>query len=630
MFIPRKEVIKSGTVWDLDVINQITYQGVPFIPGGNATDEKIKITAADTTAGYLGAKVAAGTGIQLTTTNPGANETLTIACTVVDLDVKVKVSANDTTAGFLNGKLVAGTGITFTENNDGGNETLTVTLGSHTHAASDITSGVLGTARLASTGTASASTYLRGDQAWSGIDAGHITAGTVATARLGTGTASSSTYLKGDQTYSGLDAGHITAGTVPTARLATGTANSTTFLRGDQTWATAGVTGFTSSQNTSSPNNVTNASRLLVDATSTNADAVIQPKGTGALLAQLPDSTTTGGSKRGERAVDFQTYRTLANQVAAGNYSGTLSGYQNRASGAAAVITGGSGNNASANWSIIGGGSDNQATGVWSTIVGGANNSASGQYSAALSGWYTAAFTDYATVGGGLGNTVYQYCNYSFIGGGNYNFIGTGSTNCSYSVLGGGDSNQVLASYAAILGGKQNYVGYNNSGANSMGGVIIGGESAFTNRKYQRAFAAGNFGAVGDAQTEWYDVRRVVTTSSWTALTVDGSTPDNFSNTIRIMPSSAYTFQALISAIDSGATSTAAGYKIEGIITNHSGTVALLGTPVVTTFGETLSGMDVRAVADTTNGALSIEFAGSSGYAMRVHAHVTLVKSSFA
>ena len=39
---------------------------------------------------------------------------------------KVKVSANDTTEGYLNGKLVIGTYTTLTENNDGGAETLTV------------------------------------------------------------------------------------------------------------------------------------------------------------------------------------------------------------------------------------------------------------------------------------------------------------------------------------------------------------------------------------------------------------------------------------------------------------------------------------------------------------------------
>ena len=45
-----------------------------------------------------------------------------------DTNDKVKVSANDTTAGFLNGKLVAGTNISLTEGSDGGNETLTAAL----------------------------------------------------------------------------------------------------------------------------------------------------------------------------------------------------------------------------------------------------------------------------------------------------------------------------------------------------------------------------------------------------------------------------------------------------------------------------------------------------------------------
>ena len=45
---------------------------------------------------------------------------------IADTDVKTKVSANDTTAGFLNGKLVAGSNVTLTENNDGGDETLTI------------------------------------------------------------------------------------------------------------------------------------------------------------------------------------------------------------------------------------------------------------------------------------------------------------------------------------------------------------------------------------------------------------------------------------------------------------------------------------------------------------------------
>lgn len=104
--------------------------------------------------------ITAGTGISVNSTDP-ANPIITN--TSLNTDETAKVSANDTTAGYLNGKLVAGSGISLTENNNGGNETLGIAV--------------------------------------SNLDAGAITTGTIATARLGTGTANSSTYLAGDQTY---------------------------------------------------------------------------------------------------------------------------------------------------------------------------------------------------------------------------------------------------------------------------------------------------------------------------------------------------------------------------------------------------------------------------------------------
>lgn len=67
--------------------------------------------------------VVGGTGISTAV----VGDTLTINATGGTSDELVKISANDTTAGYLNGKLVAGSGITLTENNDGGNETLTIT-----------------------------------------------------------------------------------------------------------------------------------------------------------------------------------------------------------------------------------------------------------------------------------------------------------------------------------------------------------------------------------------------------------------------------------------------------------------------------------------------------------------------
>ena len=52
--------------------------------------------------------------------------TTTWIAITANTDETSKVSANDTTAGYLNGKLVAGSGITLTENTDAGNETLSI------------------------------------------------------------------------------------------------------------------------------------------------------------------------------------------------------------------------------------------------------------------------------------------------------------------------------------------------------------------------------------------------------------------------------------------------------------------------------------------------------------------------
>jgi len=158
--------------------------------------------------------------------------------------------------------------------------------------------------------------------------------------------------------------------------------------------AGGGVTGFTGSQNTSSPNNTVNASRLLVSASSTNADFVVQPKGTGAILAQLPDNTATGGNKRGARAVDLQMQRTLANQVASGSNSfttgsdnvasgsyGTALGYMNTASGTYSTAIG-TGNTCSADYAVGLGGS-NSVSGVGAVALG-YNNIASSNASIAL------------------------------------------------------------------------------------------------------------------------------------------------------------------------------------------------------------------------------------------------------
>lgn len=92
--------------------------------------------------------VTAGTGIAVDNTDP--------ANPVVSSTVVAPVTSVNSKTGA----------VTLTNTDVGAAAT------SHTHAASNITSGVLATARLASSGTASSTTYLRGDQTWSPIAAG--------------------------------------------------------------------------------------------------------------------------------------------------------------------------------------------------------------------------------------------------------------------------------------------------------------------------------------------------------------------------------------------------------------------------------------------------------------------------
>ena len=87
-----------------------------------------------------------------------------------------------------------------------------------------------------------------------------------------------------------------------------------------------------------------------------NISAVIgQPKGSGALLAQLPDGATTGGLPRGANAVDLQLVRNAAGQVAGGQSSAVLGGLNNSASGLASVACGGGGNIAGGSYSLVSG-----------------------------------------------------------------------------------------------------------------------------------------------------------------------------------------------------------------------------------------------------------------------------------
>ena len=112
----------------------------------------------------------------------------------------------------------------------------------------------------------------------------------------------------------------------------------------------------------------------------TDIPIVLQPKGTGALQAQVADSTTTGGNARGANAVDWQTSRGSAGQVASGFSSVIAGGLNNTTSGSQTFVGGGNTNVSSATYTIIGGGIVNNTTQQYASVIGGYSNQSTGWF----------------------------------------------------------------------------------------------------------------------------------------------------------------------------------------------------------------------------------------------------------
>lgn len=235
-----------------------------------------------------------------------------------------------------------------------------------------------------------------------------------------------------------------------------------------------------------------------------NVNAAIIPKGTGALIAQIPDGTFVGGNARGINAVDFQRIRP------------SFAGGGRVATGERSFIGNGNGNFVSGTNSGVLCGDGNGVDGGNSGIVSGTNNSISGgdKRSFIGSGQFNAISSFPTSVGivSGLSNTANN--NYAFIGGGQSN-----TASGSHSVVGGGQSNTASGNQSAVLSGNTNTCsgssqsvicgGLNNSNAgqqsaicggrdNSIGGG--GDKFAFIGAGYLNSTASGNKTAIVGGQ----------------------------------------------------------------------------------------------------------------------------------
>jgi hypothetical protein len=177
------------------------------------------------------------------------------------------------------------------------------------------------------------------------------------------------------------------------------TANTKDVVTQDQI---IGIANFTHTLNIASPNATVPVIGLGVVSTATNADLAITPKGTGAITAQVATSTAVGGNKRGLNALDLQTSRSGAAQVASGNYSvvmgqgctasganSTAVGYFCTSSGISSIALGDT--CTASGTDSVSMGVNNTASGSASTVYGGQYGTTRGITGATAWGSYSAA-----------------------------------------------------------------------------------------------------------------------------------------------------------------------------------------------------------------------------------------------
>jgi len=92
---------------------------------------------------------------------------------------------------------------------------------------------------------------------------------------------------------------------------------------------------------------------FAANSTGSNVNVGLISKGTGGIVADIPDATATGGNARGTSALDLQMNRAAAAEVASGTESAIVSGQQNTASGTRATAIGAFQSTASGQYSFV-------------------------------------------------------------------------------------------------------------------------------------------------------------------------------------------------------------------------------------------------------------------------------------
>lgn len=326
------------------------------------------------------------------------------------------------------------------------------------------------------------------------------------------------------------------------------------------------LTNWTEAVSSAAPNNIIPAVSFTATNAATNVDAVLAPKGTGSILANVPDSASTGGNKRGTRAVDLQLERSAAAQVASGTNAVIGGGRNNTSLQTYGVVAGGDGNsvNGAGSRSAVGGGGGNTASGSYSIIPGGLNCVASANYAHA-SGSTCTASADYSQAGG---------------------FTSTAD----------GVGSRAFGQFATARG-------------------VRGAD----------AFAPGRRTATGDVQRRSLVLFRTTNDGTTTALTADGSTPST-ANQLNFPSALAFKVQGQVIGMRSDGS--VAAWDVSFIAKRVGTTTSIVGTPTVTNVGSdgTATGYTLAIAADDTNDLVQINATGTAGHTVYWAAELTSVE----
>jgi len=324
-------------------------------------------------------------------------------------------------------------------------------------------------------------------------------------------------------------------------------------------FSASGLTYFTEAQATAAPNATVPVDSLTAVSVAANADIAIIPKGTGSISLSVSDNAATGGNKRGAGAIDLQTYRTNANQVASGINSIIL-GQGCRSYGTYSTAVGSFAIAGSANSLALGFGAT--ATASESVAILGGTTSGSAQYSLAIGNTAAASNTNAVAIGQ---NTTASGLNSLAV-----NRYTTSDAYCS------------------------------NAFGNATHTFGVTARSVF-----------GHFNAaLGDCQKSIISLTARTATATATTLTVGGSAAST-TNQVILRNQSAYRFKGTIIGKESGSSNVAA-WDIDGLIvrTTSAATTSLVVGNV--NLVSNIPGWGTPTLAaDTTNGGLRVQVTGA-------------------